>query len=249
VATHLIAGDSAILLPEQAHHLRNVLRLSAGDAVELFDGEGHRYSGVVEQLGPEVRIGRIVKHHSIGGPPPQLVVAAGLIKQDRFEWMLEKATELGVDEFVLLTTRRSNIRIPEDRLVARLQRWHRITREAARQCGRTGVPTIRRPIDAAAFFGMESASACAKFFFLEGAGEQLAPRLGGCRRAILCIGPEGGWDTDEVAAARQAGFEVCGLGSRMLRAETAALAAVAVFQFLLAGHAPGLAPAADPGPV
>jgi 16S rRNA (uracil1498-N3)-methyltransferase len=248
-AKRLIAGETAILLPEQSRHLRDVLRLEPGDAVELFDGEGNRYHGIVEDCGPEVRIGRVNRLHSFATPLLRIVLAAGLIKQDRFEWMLQKGTELGADEFVPLATLRSNIRLPEDRLEARLQRWHRIVREAARQSGRSEIPVIRPPIEFGAFLGVESRASCAKLLFFEGAEGRLTSRLCGSDRAVLCIGPEGGWDPTEIAAAREAGFTACCLGSRTLRSETAAVAAMAVLQFLVASLASGSGPASDPGSV
>ena len=121
-----ILGETAVLPADQTHHLRKVLRFRQGDEVELFDGEGRSYLGRVESLGAQVHI-RILQAILTDDPGlAPLVLAASLIKADRFEWVLQKGTELGVWRFLPLETHFTAVRIPEERLEARLERWQRI---------------------------------------------------------------------------------------------------------------------------
>jgi 16S rRNA (uracil1498-N3)-methyltransferase len=247
VPAQSISGDTAILQPEQAHHLRDVLRLAAGDPVELFDGTGNSYTGIVTDNGREVRVGRLRRLTSQLPPQPRLTLAVALIKSDRFEWMLEKATELGADEFAPISTRFTNIRIPEQRLEGRLQRWKRIVTEAARQCGRRDVPAVMPPLEFPRFLEAERAVPRARFILFEGAGALLVPEYAASGGALLCIGPEGGWDSSEVDAAGFAGFRVFSLGQSILRSETAAIAAVALFRLHVASEIAGNSSFPDPG--
>ncbi len=227
VPKHIMTGPSLVLPPEQAHHLRDVLRLRAGDPVELFDGQGNAYEGFVEDCGREVRIGRLARLESSPRPPRQVALAPALIKLDRFEWMLEKATELGVSEFIPILTRRCNVRIQEHRIDERWQRWKRITAEASRQCGRSDLPTVRQPME----FQMLLRSSLlppARLFLYKGSARLLGTESIAAAGTLLCIGPEGGWDPDEIEAAASAGFEALSLGPPILRSETAAVAAAAL---------------------
>ncbi|MBZ5494788.1 MAG: 16S rRNA (uracil(1498)-N(3))-methyltransferase [Acidobacteriia bacterium] len=228
-----IQDATAVLSPDQAHHLRDVLRLRPGEQVELFDGKGLGYSGTVEYHGTEIRIGSL----KCIGPPEEcgipLVLAAALIKPDRFEWVLQKGTELGVDRFLPLETRFAAVHIPPAKLEARLERWRRIIREASKQSRRLTVPDIQVPLPLDALLALRVYATCARFMLHEKASERLKPCAPEGSAVLLCVGPEGGWDDAEAQAAERAGFRLVSLGSRILRAETAALAAVSVFQFLL----------------
>lgn len=216
----------AELPPDQAHHLRNVLRLERGDEVEVFDGVGGAYVGRVEYAGLRVRvIGLKPLPHA--EPAPPLLLGAAIIKPARFEWMLEKATELGVTEFVPLITKRSEFRTINANLEARLKRWRRIVAEASRQCGRTLVPGIRGPMSFTDFLALEDLRRFTLLFCYEKGGVPLRSAAPAGPIA-LCVGPEGGWDSTEVQAALQAGFKLVSLGQSTLRAETAALAAIAL---------------------
>jgi 16S rRNA (uracil1498-N3)-methyltransferase len=226
-----IRDGTAVLTPDQAHHLRDVLRLSTGEEVELFDGEGQCYSGRVECRGAEIHIGSLKGLEPAEKRRTSLVLAAALLKADRFEWVLQKGTELGVDRFLPLETHFSSVRIPSVRLEARLDRWQRIVREASKQSRRLTVPRVQPPLPFSALLAAPEYAGCAGFMLHEKAPRRLRA-VTPADRALLCVGPEGGWDTAEAQAAEQAGFQVVSMGSRIMRAETAALAAVAVLQFL-----------------
>jgi len=226
-----ISGGIAALPADQARHLRDVLRLRSGDVVEIFDGEGGGYAGEVELRGSEVLVCRL---QSLGSlvPKDSLILAAALIKSAKFEWMLQKVTELGVSEIIPLKTRRSEVRLPGNRLKQRLERWGRIVKEAAKQCGRFDAPRLREPAEFSEFLSRTEFSGYTKLLFHEDAVELWQPdKCGLAGETILCVGPEGGWEGGEIEQAERAGFRMFSLGPRTLRAETAAIAAVAI-----AGH-------------
>jgi len=235
VPKQLICGQSAALPPEQAHHLRDVLRLSAGDEVEIFDGEGAEYAGAIESCGREVRVGQLQRVDPPRTAVRQVALATALIKLERFEWLLEKATELGVSEFIPLVTRYCSIRIPGPRAEARMGRWRRIATEASRQCGRSDVPVIRHPVAFDEFLRSRRPAAQARYLLFEGSERVLGPDCAAPGGALLCVGPEGGWDPGEVKAAVAEGFAAFSLGPQILRSETAAIAAAALFLIGTAG--------------
>jgi 16S rRNA (uracil1498-N3)-methyltransferase len=229
VPRDLIKEGSAALPPTQAHHLRDVLRLHSGDIVEIFDGAGSGYTGEVELRDSDVFI-RSLKNIPSPESSIHLTLAAALIKSAKFEWMLEKSTELGVDAIIPLKTCLSEIRIPSDRMKSRLERWRRIVREASRQCTRFTEPRISEPLDFSEFLASQDFTGSTKVLFYEKSNDPWRSDGFVSDRILLCIGPEGGWEPHEIEQARGAGYRICGLGPRILRAETAAIAAVSIVQ-------------------
>ncbi len=228
-----IRGEMAVLTPDQAHHLRDVLRLRAGDEVELFDGEGASYSGTIRFDSGEICVGALRMLEVAPASATPIALAAALIKLDRFEWMLQKSAELGVDRILPLETHFSNTHIAAARLDPRLERWQRIVREASKQCRGVTVPRVHAPVQFDSLLADPQYSGWARFLLHGTAAERLAADHFPDRPVLLCVGPEGGWDDSEAAAAGRAGFRIVSLGTRVLRAETACLAAVAIFRFLL----------------
>jgi 16S rRNA (uracil1498-N3)-methyltransferase len=228
-----IRDGIAVLPDSQAHHLRNVLRIGAGEVVEIFDGNGQGYIGEVE-LRPSGAVIRGLQSLPAQEPLPRLILAAALIKSAKFEWMLQKATELGVDEIVPLITRLSDLRIPAGKIALRVDRWDRIVKEAAKQSRRLTAPRIHAPLNFIDFLQAEEFSGNARFLFYEKARELWRPDPDlPASGILLCMGPEGGWDPSEVERAKETGCKVFSLGPRILRAETAAIAAIAIIQHQL----------------
>jgi 16S rRNA (uracil1498-N3)-methyltransferase len=223
--------DSGAKLPaDQVHHLRDVLRIQAGEAVEIFDGSGNGYSGAVEFRGPDVFICRLKRLPSQASPV-RLILAGALIKPAKFEWVLEKATELGVDEILPLRTRFSDIRIPEDKIADRLARWDRIVKETSKQCRRFASPQVHPPRSFEDFLVAGEFFASTRILFYEKSQDLWKPDSGIMPSSIvLCVGPEGGWEEREIELAEKTGCKIVGLGSLILRAETAAIAAIAILQ-------------------
>ena len=223
--------DGVAQLPgDQMHHLRDVLRIQAGEEVEIFDGAGNGYSGDVEFRGSEIFICGL-KSLPSQASPIRLILAEALIKPAKFEWVLEKATELGVDEILPLKTRFSDIRIPEDKIADRLNRWDRIVKEASKQCRRFASPRVHPPVRFEDFLAVEEFSACSRILFYEKSQDPWRPGSGIMPGSVvLCVGPEGGWQDREIDLAAKAGCKIVGLGPWILRAETAAIAAIAILQ-------------------
>lgn len=225
-----IRDEVAVLPADQAHHLRDVVRIRPGEEVEIFDGSGHGYVGVVEFQDSEVRVCRL-QQLSSQESPISLILAVALIKSTKFELVVQKATELGVDEILPLNTRLSDIQIPDAKIPARMDRWTRIAKEAAKQCRRFASPRIHPPCDFENFLKSAEFSDFPRFLFYEKAQNpwQLDPgRISG--KLALCIGPEGGWQDREIELAGEADCQIVSLGPWTLRAETASIAAVSILQ-------------------
>lgn len=216
-----------------AHQMRSVLRLRPGDEVIVLDGTGVEYTVDLVALERDAAQGR-VRARRVAQTEPRLALTLyqGLLKADRFEWVLQKGTELGVSTFVPLLSRRTVAR-PGESIENKRTRWARIISEAAEQSHRARLPHLADPLDWAAAC---AAAARAHDLFLlpwEGAsGPGLCALLHALpappARPGLLIGPEGGLEAAEVDLARAHGAQVVTLGPRILRAETAGLAAVAI---------------------
>jgi len=230
VPRNSIKEGIACLPSDQAHHLRDVLRIGAGEIVEIFDGAGSGYVGVVDLRDSQVYV-RELQRIPVEEPRIRLTLAAALIKSSKFEWILQKATELGIHEIIPLKTRFSEIEIPGGKITLRLERWDRIVREASKQCRRSAAPRIHAPRAFSDLLSAEDFSAYSRFLFCEKASEPWRLDQGALsERVLVCIGPEGGWDSGEVESARAAGYGIYSLGPWVLRAETAAIAAVSIIQ-------------------
>jgi 16S rRNA (uracil1498-N3)-methyltransferase len=205
--------------------------LKAGDEVEVFDGAGRGYSGRVGARGKETCIVLLKQLPQADPSPLSITLAPALIKADRFDWILQKATELGVDEIIPLETHFSEIRIPRGKIESRMVRWTRITQEASRQSRRLIVPRVHAPVRFQELVSQQKPLYNCRLLFYEKALNPWNRSYPLPHRVLICTGPEGGWAESEVEEAGQAGFEVNSLGPRILRAETAAIAAIAIIQF------------------
>ena len=232
IQPELICEKETRLPDAEARHLKNVLRIRKGERVEIFDGTGGSWSGVVEFRRGEVFVCGLEKIPSRYQPAARLVLAMAMIKSARFEWALEKTTELGVDEIIPVYTARGEIRISCEKIPGRLARWDRIVKEASKQCRRADVPRVRSPLEFSEFLASEKYSMENKILFYEESEKQWLPcRVKAAGDTIICIGPEGGWTENEIESAEKSGCGIFSLGPRVLRAETAAIAAISAFQF------------------
>ena len=231
IPTELICDKEARLPDAEAHHLRNVLRIRESERVEIFDGKGGSWSGAVEFRSGEAFVCGLTQINSRSqSASARLTLALAMIKPARFEWALEKATELGVDEFLPIYTARGEIRVSGEKIPGRLARWDRIAKEASKQCLRIDVPRVRPPLEFRDFLSSEEYSIQHKILFHEKSDNQWLPDLNETAGdTIICIGPEGGWTKEEIEYAEKSGCGVFSLGRHILRAETAAIAAISVF--------------------
>ena len=212
------------LTADEARHLREVLRLKPGDDVSVFDGAGKEFRARVAQARRDFAELDLDEEIEPARPesPLQITLAVALLKGEKFDLVVQKATELGVYKLVPLMTRFADIKLRDESDAGkRVARWQRIALEAAKQCGRAVVPEVSLPVALAALLD----GSCV--LFSEKGGHELK-QIGNPMTAI--IGSEGGWSDEELDQARAAGAQIVTLGGRILRAETAAITAAALLQ-------------------
>jgi len=234
-------GELVRLSREQAHQVRQVLRLGPGDTVVVLDDRGAEYEVTLTAASPKEAVGRVVSTRPAAGEPAvQLTLFQSLLIREKFEWVLQKATEIGVAQIVPVLTARGLVRtkqIEENKL----DRWRRIVTEAAEQAHRGRIPRLE-PV--ALFGDVFSRFVGFDRFLIAAPSETVSLReaLRGMGRPdpsiALLIGPEGGFTDDEVALARDKGALAVGLGSRILRTETAAIVASALILYELGEMGP-----------
>lgn len=228
-----ITLDQATLRGSEFHHLRHVLRLGIGESVTLKDDLGREHCGVIAQLSPaEATIAITTTKARDSGL--SLTLAQGMLKGAKMDLVVEKATELGVNRILPFYSTFTIATVPADRQAERIARWERIAQSAAKQSG-SSAPRIDPPQSFTAllekFLPERTAVLCyekEQTLSLKRFAQE-HPQL---ESLSLLIGPEGGFSPEEIAKARTAGVNVVGLGAQILRAETAAIAALALCQFL-----------------
>jgi 16S rRNA (uracil1498-N3)-methyltransferase len=236
-----LQAQTQVMLPEAtALHVVRVLRLRAGAELTVFDGRGGEYAAEILAITrDEVRIA-VGSHRPIDRESPaRITLMQSLARGERMDLIVQKATELGVDSIVPVASQHSVVRLEGATAVRRIEHWRQVVISACEQCGRNRIPSIRDVTDVA--------SACAavptqvrRYLLNADATESLAtilqrdlsgPAPERCELALL-IGPEGGWSQGEVEVAERLGFVPVQLGPRVLRTETAPLAALAIVQAL-----------------
>jgi 16S rRNA (uracil1498-N3)-methyltransferase len=230
-----LAAHSAIALPPGAARHVQVLRMQPGDALTLFDGSGGEYEATVERMGRSEVTVQVGAHAAIEREAPRAVhLAIGMPANERMDWLVEKATELGVASIQPLMTAHGVLRLAGERADKKRAHWQAIAVAACEQCGRNRVPLVHPvralagwiespPIDDAERFVLSLAEGARS---LRGIGDDVPGA--GLRGACVLSGPEGGLSATEEREATVRGFAPITLGPRVLRAETAALAALAL---------------------
>lgn len=216
---------------ETARQLRTVLRMKPGDEIIVLDNSGTEFQITLTEVGQNSIVGQIAGQRPVQTEPAlQLSLYQGTLKAQKFEWVLQKGTELGLSRFVPTICQRSIINNPAE-LAKKRRRWQRIIQEAAEQSGRGLLPKLEPAMSLAEAIRHAAGSNSRNLMFWEEADAQTSLKtvLAGARIGSLglFIGPEGGFTAGEAALARQSGLELVTLGPRILRAETAGLAACA----------------------
>jgi 16S rRNA (uracil1498-N3)-methyltransferase len=224
-----LARDATLTLErERSHYLCRVLRLRTGDAVELFNGDGRAWRGTIEQADPR-RCRVLVGEEAAVAPAPRcrLHLATALLKGERQDWVLQKATELGSTDIWLLDTERSEARVRDERRTNRVNHWQRVMQAACEQSGRLLLPELHGPRPLHAFWS-ELPDATSTYCFQPGASP--FDPASTVADVALVTGPEGGFSDAELAAAQQSGATPAGLGALVLRADTAPVAALTLIR-------------------
>lgn len=217
-------------LPEaQAHYIGRVLRLAAGDAVQLFDGSGREFLGELVEVGKKnVQVELREQFAGLAESPLRIHLGQGLSRGERMDWAIQKATELGVAHITPIVSERCEVRLKDERADKRLAHWQQIAISACEQCGRSVLPAIHPPMLLGDWLARTEAELK---LVLHPIAEPLTSHVRPATLAFL-IGPEGGLSEAEVAEAQRAGYQAARLGPRVLRTETAPVAALSVAQQL-----------------
>jgi len=223
----LATGAEITLGERNQQHLVRVLRMGPGDTFTIFNGDGGEYGAHVVSAGKRDSVVLIGERYEPPCESPLLThLGQVLSKGDRMEYAVQKATELGVSEITLLNSVRCDVKLDGDRFEKKREHLQMVAIAACEQSGRVRVPLVHAPTDLARW--VASVNAAQKFVLHP--GNEKAPFPVACASVALLIGPEGGLTADEVATARQNGFAALTLGPRVLRTETAPVAALAVLQ-------------------
>ncbi|OIQ93450.1 ribosomal RNA small subunit methyltransferase E [mine drainage metagenome] len=226
-----VAGATVALPPQAEQHALRALRLRPGDELVLFDGGGGEWPGRLVEAGRALRVilgeWRGVEREA----PLALTLAQALATADKMDWVVQKAVELGACAIVPVQAKRSVLRLSGERAAKRLGHWQQVMVAACEQCGRNRLPALADVIDLPHYLAQPAAHEM-RLLLSPGAGTRLSalPRPAGA--VTLLVGPEGGFDPEEEAAALSAGFQPVSLGPRVLRTETAGLAAIAALMAL-----------------
>ena len=225
------ADGRAYIAGADALHIAKALRMRPGEALTLCDGKGTDFDGVLETVTDrQVTVRISASRPSQAEPTLAVTLYQGLPKGDKMDWIIQKAVELGVTAVVPVATRRSVARL-EGKADKKQERWQRIAAEAAGQCGRGMLPSVERPLSWSQALSRLSGEPALVFY--EGGGRPLRELVTpSTRRLSVFVGPEGGFDPEEIDAICRQGGGVATLGPRILRCETAPLAALTLLMHL-----------------
>ena len=219
-------ADKAILNQAETRHLRDVLRLREGAEIHVFDGEGREFLGAVEKISKSETLLEIIREITPSALESglDLTLAIALLKGEKFDLVVQKSVELGVNRIIPLNTKRADVNLTGSE--KKLERWRKIALEAAKQSGRAKLLKIEKPIDFKEFVEAKSGT---RILFAERNGTSFSA-IETAQQIIAVVGAEGGWEDTEIETAREKGFQIITLGGRILRAETAAISTAAILQ-------------------
>jgi 16S rRNA (uracil1498-N3)-methyltransferase len=229
-------GGLISLTGKEANHIRNVLRMKRGDTLSIMDGKGYLFEATIEEiLHKGVRV-KIIKSLPTPDPSPiEIHLGQALIKSRPMDLLIQKATELGVASITPFSSERTAVRINADHLSRKMVHWEEIMKAACKQSGRSNLPTVNTPLAFEALIGNTQSRDTLRLLLWEAAKEgdlKSLLRSTGQRPHIMAIvGPEGGFTPREIRLAKDAGFHIVSLGSRILRSETAAITLLSVIQY------------------
>ncbi len=222
-------GSDVVLAEEETRHLRDVLRLKAGDDVRVFDGGGNEFRCSIVEIRKAAASLKMIEQVEPAAPESDLdlTLAVSVYKSDKLDLVVQKAVELGVSRLSPLITARGEVKLGET--AKRLDRWRKIALEATKQCERARIMEIDEVASLTDFIAGVSDDTGLRLIFSEKGGDVLPES--GSKKITALVGPKGGWDDFEIELATKGGFHPVKLGSRIMRAETAAITFAALLQF------------------
>jgi len=231
VSRALINGADVLLEGDRARYLGRVLRLRVGDEITVFNGEGPEWAATIGGMTKSTATLRIGNSHEAGSESPlKIHLVQGISRGERMDFVVQKATELGVKRITPVLTEYGVVKLDPARREKRRDHWESVATNACEQSGRTRLPLIDPPMTLRDWFGAKPAAVDAELILAPGASTSLAAINTPTTKVCLLIGPEGGFSASEYEDAAIAGFEAVALGPRVLRTETAAVAALSVLQ-------------------
>lgn len=239
VSAENLQDQDLVLSGKQAHQIRDVLRLGAGEHIIALDNRGAEFEVALTTIGRGEVKGRVIeKQQATGEPDVEITLYQSMLKKDNFEWVLQKCTEVGVARFVPLLTQRSLPRDCDSIRINKLARWRRIITEAAEQSHRGRIPQLQPPIKLEQGMAELEGFDCSLMASTEAHSVSLRSCLDGCGASggvavALLVGPEGGFTEDELEHGRASGAIPFSLGRRTLRTETAAVVASSLILYQL----------------
>ncbi|MHC9063130.1 16S rRNA (uracil(1498)-N(3))-methyltransferase [Nitrospira sp. CMX1] len=247
VSSECITPPTITITGELRLHIKDSLRVAIGETLWFSDGQGTRYQAAISDISKRAVIGQILE--TIQEPShvtPRLILGQSLLKGEKMDWVIQKATELGIHEIIPIESRHSVVQLKADRLGHQLARWQRIALEAAQQSEQRRIPTIARPQSLATL--LTSGKTPSTILLLAERRDGNSPQTIALPQdqssaLFVLIGPEGGWSKEELDLAEQRGIEPVTLGQQILRAETAAIATISILQSRL-GRLGSLSPIA-----
>jgi len=229
-----VAPPTITILGDLIIHLRDSLRVAIGETLWFDDGAGTRYRTEITNISPYAVVGHILE--TLHRPPthtPRLTLGQALLKGEKMDWVIQKGTELGMDALIPIESHHSIVRLKSDRKDTQLARWQRIALEAAQQSEQWCIPAITPPQTLPSLL-THGAPHTTVFMLTERHGSTSLQTVPLPRQTtenlLLLVGPEGGWSHDELRTAQQSGVTPITLGPSILRAETAAIAALSILQ-------------------
>jgi 16S rRNA (uracil1498-N3)-methyltransferase len=233
--TPLEAGLAVALPAPAAAHALRVLRLKSGDTVTLFNGDGHEYPARLLTAGiRDVRAEVAARASPVRESPLRITLIQALARGEKMDWIIQKATELGVARIVPVATERSEVKLDAARAGIRREHWRAVAIAACEQCGRNVIPAIEAPVELSAWLKTTQAPQAESRWVMHPDGTAHVRDLQAASREkmLLAIGPEGGFGASDLDALHGAAFHGLSLGPRILRTETAGVVAIAALQAL-----------------
>ncbi len=227
----LQVSNKASLETSAAKHIKDVLRMSTGNQVILFNGDGHDYSGSICELSKKSVCVLIEKRQSLSNESPLSIhLLQPLCRAEKLDWCIQKATELGINEITLFNSARVNVNITAARLDKKMAHWRSVIESACEQSGRATIPTINSPTPFNDAVNKTSLDAIKLIASPTAETTKLTPTNKVSTSCICAVGPEGGFNQDEILQAEHQGFHPIKMGPRVLRLETAVISALTLCQ-------------------